>query len=141
MTTLRPAALTLVLLAGLGLPATLAAQAAATAATGPDTIVYTSARGTVTFTHGSHARMTDCVSCHHESRPEKPLQSEFQKCGACHTDPATEPVRTSWRAAFHDTVKKEGMCYTCHKAEAANGRQVPMQCGECHVRQAPRPRP
>jgi hypothetical protein len=137
MTTLRPAALALVLLAGLALPGTGQAQDPATA---PDTIVFTTSRGVVTYTHGAHAKLAECVSCHHESRAEKPLESQYQKCSACHTEPATEPVKTTLRAAYHDTVRREGMCYTCHKEEAARGKQLPMQCAECHRRQ-PQPQP
>lgn len=125
----------LVLLAGVAVPRHLAAQVQSTEPAGPDTVVFTPSRGTVTFTHKKHAELSECVSCHHESRPEKPLASPRQKCSGCHTNPATEPMKTSLRAAFHDTVAKEGTCYSCHNKEAAAGKTVPQACADCHKRE------
>lgn len=117
----------------LGAAALLPAGARAQATeTGPDTVLFTPKRGNVTFTHGKHAKLTDCVTCHHESKSEKPLESKQQKCTACHTNPATEPVKTSLRNAMHDTVNKEGLCYSCHNKELAAGKPSPAKCAECH---------
>jgi hypothetical protein len=113
----------------------LAAQAAEPES--PDTVVFIAPRGDVTFTHGKHSRQAECRSCHHDSRAEKPLEKEYQKCTACHTTPATDPVTTTLRNAFHDTVKKEGICYNCHKDEAAKGgERLPGLCADCHRKQS-----
>lgn len=115
-------------------PAALHAQAAS-AVTAPDTVIFTSKRGVVTFTHASHADLAECAVCHHDSRAEMPLESPQQGCRACHTEPATPPVTTSIGDAMHDTKAKEGVCLSCHMQEAAAGREdVPTKCGSCHVR-------
>jgi hypothetical protein len=128
----RRAALAVVLWGAALLPLQLAAQVAEVAS--PDTVVFNAPRGVVVFTHGKHSTLADCVSCHHESRPEKPLETPYQKCIACHTTPPTAPVTTSRRNAYHDVVKKEGMCYDCHKAELAKGTVLPslLLCADCH---------
>jgi len=103
---------------------------------GPDIIVLTgSSLGGVKFTHGAHQAMTDCASCHHESRPEKPLESEFQPCTACHTKPATPPMTTSIRDAFHNPTAKAGSCVDCHVKEAAAGKAAPTKCTGCHKKE------
>lgn len=132
MMRLRAAALGVALLGGALLPGRLAAQEQAAEPTGPDTVVYTPRRGTVTFTHGKHAKLAECASCHHESKPEKPFTAPREKCSACHTTPATEPVKTSLRNAFHDTANETGICYACHQKEAAAGKTVPAVCNDCH---------
>lgn len=131
MSKLRIAAFALALGTAL-VPARLAAQA--TELTGPDTVVFNTSRGTVTFLHAKHAEASECSSCHHESRPEKPLETERQKCRDCHTEEPVAPMATSLRNAMHDTEAREGTCFTCHKAEAAKGVTVPTRCADCHVR-------
>lgn len=120
-------------------PAGLAAQVPGE--TGPDTVVYNGSRGTVVYTHGKHAQYAECRSCHHESRPEKPLETPYQKCTACHLERATEDVPTSLRDAYHNTSKKTGMCYDCHNEEAARGNAMPLLCADCHKRQDRASRP
>jgi hypothetical protein len=122
-------------------PALLTAQAIDPAS--PDTVRFVAPRGNITFTHNKHAEYAECRSCHHESKAEKPLESEFQKCTACHTNPATEPVTTALKDALHNTSKKEGLCYNCHTAEISKGTEgIPKLCADCHKRQpssSPRP--
>lgn len=101
---------------------------------GPETIVFPSQRGTVTLTHAKHAQLAECAVCHHESRPEMPLESPHQACRACHTEPPIPPVITGIRQAMHDTANRVGVCYSCHMEEAAAGNAVPTKCSECHVR-------
>lgn len=113
------------------LPGRLAAQAE----TGPETVVYKAERGAVTFTHAKHAQAAECVSCHHESKPEKPATKENEKCSACHTTPATAPVTTTLRRAFHNTAEKTGVCYDCHTKEAAAGKTMPAKCDDCHKKE------
>jgi hypothetical protein len=137
MTTLRITALGLALAAALLDPGALAAQEP----TGPDTVIYTARRGTITFTHRKHGELAECASCHHESKAEKPYETEYQKCNACHTDPPTAPVTTSLKDAFHDTVGRSGICYDCHKTEAAAGKAAPVACADCHKRDSAAPAP
>lgn len=103
---------------------------------GPESILLTGASlGGVIFSHAAHQDMTDCTSCHHESRPEKPLESEHQPCTGCHTKPPTPPMTTSIRDAFHDATAKTGTCVDCHVTEGAAGKTVPMKCTECHKKE------
>jgi hypothetical protein len=133
---LRSGLVAALLLSGSAVLAELTAQVAEPEP--PDTVLYIAERGNVTFTHGKHLQTYDCKSCHHESKPEKPLETENQKCSACHTNPAAEPLSTPLTDAFHLTAKREGLCYDCHKEEAGKGtKQVPVLCADCHKR--PRP--
>lgn len=125
---------TLAVAAILALPGSGAAQAVPADTVGPDTVVYTPARGAVTFAHGEHAKLGECSACHHASKSEKPLASTYQKCSACHVDEAAAPMKTNRKAAYHNTADKEGTCYTCHKKEAAAGKTLPITCAECHKR-------
>ncbi|HKJ01130.1 MAG TPA: cytochrome c3 family protein [Longimicrobiales bacterium] len=103
---------------------------------GPDTILLTGASlGGVKFSHKTHQDMTDCSSCHHESRPENPLTSEHQACTGCHTKTPTPPMVTSIRDAFHNATAKAGTCVDCHVTEAAAGKTVPLKCTECHKKE------
>ena len=129
---LRNAVLGVVLSAGCLLPGKVAAQAPEPA--GPDTVVFAPIRGKVTFTHGAHAKANECGSCHHASRPEKPMTSPRQKCDGCHTEPATVPMKTDRRFAYHDTEARQGTCFNCHAKAADAGKQVPVACGDCHKR-------
>lgn len=87
--------------------------------------------GAVTFDHEDHAgkRGIACTTCHHPSRPQKPLASEKQACRDCHTMPAAPPMKTSLQAAFHDPRGATGTCIDCHKQK---GGSVPVKCLECH---------
>ena len=132
MRIVRDAGFGVVLLLGCLLPGKLAAQAPAAA--GLDTVVFTTSRGNVTFLHGVHAKENACSSCHHESRPEKPLTAEHQKCGDCHTETPVPPMKTSLRLAIHDTEARTGTCFNCHNKAADAGKEVPVACGDCHKR-------
>jgi hypothetical protein len=128
----------LVLLGGALAPTALAAQV--TEPPGPDSVVYT-ARGRVVFYHAKHTERAECASCHHESKPEKPLASPRQKCGDCHTDPPGEGMKTTFRFAVHNTEERTGICYDCHKTEAEKGVETPARCADCHVREGGGQRP
>jgi hypothetical protein len=109
---------------------------AAQEVTPPDTVVLTGAPlGSVTFLHGTHDQ-AECTSCHHESRPEMPAAESFQPCTACHTQPATAPMTTSLRDAFHDARAQAGLCVDCHTqaAEATESAEAPVRCTACHIR-------
>jgi hypothetical protein len=103
---------------------------------GPERIMLTGASlGGVDFAHKAHQDATDCSSCHHDSRPEKPLESEQQACTACHVKTPVAPMTTNIRDAFHDARGKAGTCVDCHVTEAAAGKTVPVKCTECHKKE------
>jgi hypothetical protein len=115
-------------------PATLAAQEKPAA---PDTIVLKGpTMGAVTFAHKEHSTATECTTCHHASKPEKAKTSDFQKCTECHTKPATAPMTTALRDAFHNGMAKQGTCADCHVKQAAAGKTVPAKCSDCHKKEA-----
>lgn len=132
MSHLRLAVAALALVGSALAPAALSAQVAEP--TGPDSVVYT-ARGRVVFHHARHAEKFECASCHHDAKPEKAFERPRQKCSDCHTDPPTEPMKTTLRFAMHDTEARSGTCFDCHKAEGEKGATVPTRCADCHVRE------
>lgn len=111
-------------------PVSLAAQEA------PETIVLKGpTQAAVTFAHAKHATATECVSCHHESKPEKAKTSDNQKCTECHTKPAEAPMTTVLRDAFHNAMAKQGVCVDCHVKAATEGKTVPVKCADCHKKE------
>jgi nitrate/TMAO reductase-like tetraheme cytochrome c subunit len=87
----------------------------------------------VSFDHAAHMSLErGCIACHHESKNQKPSVNEFEKCGECHTQPATAPVTTNWTNAFHNVSATKGLCIDCHKDELKAGKQAPVQCKQCH---------
>ena len=119
------------LLALAGAPGALAAQDK-----GPASILLTGASlGGVVFPHAEHQERLECSSCHHESRPEKPLEAEHQACTGCHIKTPLAPMVTGVRDAFHNATAKTGTCIDCHTTEAAAGKKVPLKCTECHKKE------
>lgn len=114
----------------------LAVSDAAAQENAPDTVVLTGSRlGQVSFSHVGHADLTECVTCHHESRPEKPSASTTQPCTACHTSSPAPPMTTSIADAYHDRRATAGLCIDCHKEEAETAAEPPpLRCNECHVK-------
>jgi hypothetical protein len=103
---------------------------------GPETMILTgSSLGGVKFEHKAHQDITDCSSCHHASRPEKPLTSEHQACTECHVKTPVAPITTSIRDAFHNATAKAGVCVECHVKEAAAGKTMPAKCTDCHKKE------
>jgi hypothetical protein len=105
---------------------------------GPDTVILTgSPMGGVKFEHKLHSvdRGIKCETCHHASKPEKPLTKPQQKCTDCHTKTAEAPMKTKLQAAFHDPMAKKGTCIDCHLAENAKGKKAPTKCPECHKKE------
>lgn len=90
--------------------------------------------GTVTFNHKMHSvdRKIACTTCHHASKPAKPLKAAQEACSDCHTKVATPPVTTKLQGAFHDPMAKKGTCIDCHTKENAAGKKAPTKCTECH---------
>ena len=119
--------------AGVDAPPTATAPAAKKAAQRPKGKITLPAKpGAVTFDHEAHAttHKVACATCHHASKPAKPLQSEQQACRECHTTPAKAPMKTTLQTAFHDPMAKKGLCVDCHKQKAA--AKAPAKCAECH---------
>lgn len=106
----------------------------------PDTVVLTgSPMGGVKFNHTLHAKdqAIPCETCHHASKPEKPMTAKQQKCTDCHTKVATPPMKTKTQAAFHDPMAKKGLCVDCHQTtgKAKAKGPVPAKCGDCHKKE------
>ena len=91
--------------------------------------------GAVSFDHERHASEpgTACTTCHHASRPQKPLASDSQACRDCHTMPVVPPMQTSLQAAFHDAKGAAGTCIDCHKKR---GGSAPVKCLVCHKKKS-----
>ncbi|MEW5982739.1 MAG: cytochrome c3 family protein [Acidobacteriota bacterium] len=124
-------------LAGLALlaaPVVIAQQA-------PDvTILKGSPMGGVKFLHAAHVKTigdAKCDTCHHASKPEKPMKAKQEKCQDCHTKTAAAPMKTKAQAAFHDALATKGLCIDCHVKEAAAGKKVPAakKCMDCHKKE------
>ena len=91
------------------------------------------------FEHKLHAkdRKVTCTTCHHASKPLKPMAAANQKCTDCHTKPPTAPMKTATRDAFHDAMAKKGTCIDCHIAELAKNTKTtaPTKCVGCHKKE------
>jgi Zn finger protein HypA/HybF involved in hydrogenase expression len=132
----RPVHLAIAGLLALGIAA--APRLAAQAAKEPGTVVLKGAPiGGVKFEHKLHAhdRKIACDGCHHKSKPEKPLTSEFQACSDCHTKTVAPPMKTKAQAAFHDGMAKKGVCVDCHVKNAAKAKAMPAKCPDCHKKE------
>ena len=117
-----------------GFSITIAAQEKA-----PGTVILKgNPLGGVKFDHPAHAKAAGnkCETCHHASKPEKPLKSKNQKCQDCHSKAATAPMKTTAKTAFHDNMAKSGVCIDCHVKQNAAGaaKKAPVKCNECHVK-------
>ncbi len=89
--------------------------------------------GAVKFDHTAHMKVGGkCDTCHHASKPEKPLKSPQEACTDCHTKPATPPVTTNLQAAFHNPTATAGLCIDCHKKQNGAGKAAPVKCADCH---------
>jgi Class III cytochrome C family len=102
----------------------------------PKTVVLKgSPLGPVTMDHAMHiSKKIPCETCHHASKPEKPMTAEHERCEDCHTKVAQAPMKTKLQAAFHDPMAKKGLCIDCHVKEAAAGVKTPAKCTDCHKR-------
>ena len=104
----------------------------------PETVTLTgSPMGGVKFPHKQHAveLKIKCDTCHHASKPEKPLTSPQQACTDCHTKTAVPPMKTKLQACFHNPTAQAGLCIDCHKAENAKGKKAPVKCMDCHKKE------
>ena len=104
----------------------------------PDTVVLEGrADGGVKFNHKAPAvdQKIKCDTCHHASKPEKPLTSPQEACTDCHTKTATPPMKTKLQAAFHNPTASAGLCIDCHKAENTKGKNAPTKCADCHKKE------
>jgi hypothetical protein len=85
----------------------------------------------VRFSHARHdAAKVECVTCHHTWD----AAGEIQSCAAsgCHDQPGKKGA-TAFYSAFH-AKSAANSCLGCHKAEAKNGRPVPVSCKDCHTK-------
>lgn len=130
-------ALTLALCVGVA--GAVTARVAAQAPKEPKTVILAGspALGGIKFEHQLHTkdRGAKCETCHHPSKPEKPLKEKQQKCSDCHTKTAAAPMKTKLQAAFHDPMAKKGVCVDCHSAAVAKGKKAPVKCNDCHKKE------
>ena len=90
--------------------------------------------GQVKLNHKKHSEelKIKCETCHHLSKPEKPVTEPQMACSNCHVTPAKAPMKTNRMMAFHNPTGTAGTCMDCHKAEAAKGKKSPTKCVDCH---------
>lgn len=86
-------------------------------------------RSLVNFNHEKHASGIECLRCHHDyDKHGNNKGGEGQPCSVCHTSTPGK-VRVPLEQAFH------AQCKACHATLEARGTMnVPLMCGECHVR-------
>jgi hypothetical protein len=87
-------------------------------------------RPAVTFSHAKHYETIACTECHHFYEKGENVWDESREtnCAACHRL-KTEERKMGLMKAFHEN------CVGCHrKAKPAEGKTVPVTCGECHVK-------
>ena len=139
MNTLNPVRLLAVSVCAAAFVAIAAAAVHAQAPKEPaGAVVMTGApNGGVKFEHKLHAkdRGIKCETCHHASKPEKPMKAAQEKCQDCHTKVATPPMKTKTQAAFHDPMAKKGLCIDCHVESDAKGKKAPTKCADCHKKE------
>ena len=90
--------------------------------------------GGVKFEHKLHVERVGnrCETCHHPSKPEKPLKAPQEACMDCHTRPPQPGMKTGLPDAFHNPTAQAGTCIDCHKLQDAAGKNAPLRCTECH---------
>ena len=93
--------------------------------------------GGVKFEHKLHQQRADnkCQTCHHPSKPEKPLKAAQEACMDCHTKPPQPGMKTGLPGAFHNPMAQAGTCIDCHKLQNAQGKKAPTKCMECHKKE------
>ena len=103
----------------------------------PGVVILKAPNGGVKFDHATHSKRpgATCTTCHHASKPEKPMKGAQEACGDCHTSTATPPMKTKLQAAFHDPMAKKGTCIDCHVKENAAGKKAPATCTSCHKKE------
>jgi len=90
--------------------------------------------GAVKFDHKAHMVRAGgkCETCHHASKPEKPLKAAQEACMDCHTRPPQAGMTTGLPGAFHNPTATAGTCIDCHKKVDAEGKNAPTKCMQCH---------
>ncbi len=118
-------------------PAAAKTQAGQKAAPKDVIILKGNPMGGVKFMHTAHSkdRNIKCETCHHPSKTEKPATAAQQACSDCHTKTAAAPMKTNYKASFHNATATAGICVDCHKAENAKGKKAPAKCTDCHKKE------
>ena len=106
----------------------------------PDSVILKGApMGGVKLDHAKHGKEygAKCTDCHHASKPEKAAKAAQEKCSDCHAKVAAAPMKTNYKAAFHDAMAKTGVCVDCHAKAIAAGKKAPAagKCAECHKKE------
>ncbi len=124
----------LLMIVAVGLAYTAGAYAQAKA---PGVVVLPAPNGGVKFDHAAHQKVqgATCTTCHHASKPQKPMKAAQENCGDCHKSKAEPPVTTKLQAAFHNPMAKQGICIDCHVKQNAAGKKAPVTCTGCHKKE------
>ncbi len=87
-----------------------------------------SQRPAVVFPHEKHAELMDCSRCHHDYDAYGVNKGdEGRRCAECHGSGKANPVPL--QRAYHE------QCLSCHeRVNARQNRNLPVMCGQCHVR-------
>src|SRR5512140_1653087 len=89
--------------------------------------------GGVKFDHTKHSAANKCDTCHHASKPAKPMKAAQENCQDCHKKPAVPPVTTDAMNAFHKPMAKSGLCVDCHVKTGKGPKPSP--CTNCHKKE------
>jgi hypothetical protein len=82
----------------------------------PETVVFESTKGNVTFNHSKHAEGYACTDCHHKMQEGDTIK----RCRECHPNPF---------AFFHNKSSIHS-CVGCHTKAGAGPSYTP--CSGCH---------
>ena len=77
------------------------------------------------FPHRMHQEAYPCTACHH-ARDDVMV---IDKCSSCHNLDISKPALNSFKKAAHK------MCKDCHKQVNDTGKDAPIKCSGCHVKQ------
>jgi len=93
--------------------------------------------GGVKFEHKLHMARAEgkCQTCHHASKPERPLKAAQEACMDCHTKPPQAGMTVGLPDAFHKPGATAGTCIDCHKMQDAQGKKAPIKCMDCHKKE------
>jgi cytochrome b subunit of formate dehydrogenase len=104
--------------------------------------------------HSGQAKCKDChgdvhrVTSHNDPRSPTSLLHQFETCGRCHADDASDPVGRYLNSSHARALLLKGLvsapsCASCHgshgilhasdEAAALHRSQVPRTCGRCHA--------
>ncbi len=96
---------------------------------GPETITFTTKKGTVTFHHWKHQTELNigCGECHHGPNHSPYKEGmEIRHCKECHNKDFPNKKLNKPMKALHKN------CKGCHKQMSAKHPNAPTKCNGCH---------